>query len=153
MNMVIELESIESPAAVDLLGRFIDELDVRYPEQTNGGGLEASELIPPRGGFFIARLDAAAVGCGCFRELKPGVCELKRMYVDPAHRGKGIGRLILKTLENEARAVGYSSAVLETALRQPEAIGLYESAGWRRISNFGGHAKPELSVCFEKKLI
>jgi ribosomal protein S18 acetylase RimI-like enzyme len=74
------------------------------------------------------------------------------MFVRPTHRGYGIGRTILRRLEDEARQRGFAFAVLETGNRQPEAIALYERSGYERIEPFGPYIGSERSVCFRKKL-
>ena len=93
-----------------------------------------------------ARLSAAV------RSLEAGVAEVKRMFVADGARKRGIGRAILGALELAAIGLGYRVARLETGIRQPEAIGLYESAGYRRIDCYGRYASNELSVCYEKEL-
>jgi ribosomal protein S18 acetylase RimI-like enzyme len=75
------------------------------------------------------------------------------MFVAPDCRGRGYGRAILAELERLAAALGYTAARLETGSRQPEAIGLYERSGYRRIANFGMYVGSERSVCFEKRLV
>ena len=74
------------------------------------------------------------------------------MFVEPAARRGGVGRAILRKLEELARAGGYHTARLETGLRQLGAIRLYESAGYRRIECYGRYANEPLSICFEKSL-
>ena len=78
--------------------------------------------------------------------------ELKRMYVVPEARGRGLGRRILVELEAEARRLGYRALVLETGDRQPEAVGLYESSGYERIPCYPPYDSRALSLCFEKRL-
>ena len=77
-----------------------------------------------------------AVGCGALRPLGVGVAEIKRMYVVPAARGRGLSKLVLAGLEAAARDRGWTTLRLETGPRQPEAIALYEGAGYRRIAAF-----------------
>ncbi len=74
------------------------------------------------------------------------------MYVEPHLRRRGISRAILTELERLARECGYSVARLETGVRQPNAIRLYETSGYRRIEPFGRHRNDPLSVCFERAL-
>ena len=78
-----------------------------------------------------------AVGCGALRPLGDGVAEIKRMYVVPAARGRGLSKLLLAGLEAAARDRGWTTLRLETGPRQPEAIALYEGAGYRPIAAFG----------------
>jgi ribosomal protein S18 acetylase RimI-like enzyme len=74
------------------------------------------------------------------------------MFVEPSMRGRGIARALLAGLEAAARGLGLTVLRLETGSRQPEAIGLYESAGYLRVPAFGEYASDPLSVCFEKRL-
>src|SRR5659263_185533 len=97
--------------------------------------------------------DGAPVGSGVLRDVGDGVGELKRMYVVPACRGRGISRLVLRELERRSREAGVQRLILESGLRQPEAIGLYRSAGYTRIPNFGIYADEPESVCFGKDLV
>ncbi|MGY1822582.1 GNAT family N-acetyltransferase [Geodermatophilus sp. SYSU D00079] len=96
--------------------------------------------------------DGTAVGCGALRALETGVAELKRMYVVPAARGRGVSRRLLAALEAEAGARGWRTLRLETGPRQPEAIGLYESAGYRPIDAFGGYLDAVDSLFYERVL-
>ena len=91
------------------------------------------------------------IGCGAIKEYAPNVMEVKRMYTSPGKRGKGIATQILVELEKWAAELSYEKCILETGLRQPDAIWLYEKNGYRRISNYGKYAEMGNSVCFEKK--
>lgn len=93
-----------------------------------------------------------AVGCGAIKEFSTDTMEVKRMYVFPDCRGKGIAAQILSELETWAGEMGYRKCVLETGLKQPEAIRLYEKSGYVRIPNYGQYAGVENSVCFEKEV-
>lgn len=98
--------------------------------------------------------DEKPVGCGCFRPLSDPFCvEIKRMFVEPAFRGKGVAQQILEELENWAAEEGNKTARLETGTKQPEAIGLYEKTGYSRIENYGPYVGMETSVCLEKRLV
>ncbi len=92
------------------------------------------------------------VGCGAFKEYEPRVAEVKRMYVPLAHRGKGIAGVVLQAVEQWAAEEGYHTCILETGIKQPEAIRLYQKSGYSSIPNFGQYAGVDNSVCFEKKL-
>ncbi|WP_273567940.1 GNAT family N-acetyltransferase [Maribacter halichondriae] len=92
------------------------------------------------------------VGCGAIKELEPDSMEVKRMYVSPEHRGKGLATQLLTGLETWAKELSYKKCVLETGKRQPEAIALYKKNGYKVIPNYGQYIGIENSVCFEKVL-
>jgi GNAT superfamily N-acetyltransferase len=102
--------------------------------------------------FLVAALDGEAVGCGALRRLDDATGELKRMYVAPAARRLGVGRGLLDELERRARGLGLRRLVLETGLRQHEAMAMYERAGYARIECFGEYEGGGASVCMEKLL-
>jgi GNAT superfamily N-acetyltransferase len=102
---------------------------------------------------FVVLEDAGeAIGCGALRALDADHGELKRMYVDPAHRGRGASRRLLAALEERARDRGWSRLVLETGTLQHEAIGLYESAGYAPVEPFGPYVGATQSLCYAKEL-
>lgn len=92
------------------------------------------------------------LGCGAIKPYEEGVMEVKRMYVTPESRGKGIASLVLKELQDWARELGSSRCILETGIKQPEAISLYKKSGYKVIPNYGQYAGVAISVCFEKVL-
>ena len=145
------IESPESSDARRLIAQLDEELYARYP-QNAVHGLHASEVANWQGIFVIARIDGRAVGCGAVRPLASGVGEVKRMFVEPDFRGRSVGRKILEGLEAWAREEGFITLRLETGIRQPEAIGLYESMGYRQIPPFGEYIGNPFSVCYEKWL-
>ena len=100
----------------------------------------------------LAYQDDQAIGCGAIKEYDYQTMEVKRMYTSPNSRGKGIATMVLKELELWASELSYNKCILETGLRQPEAIGLYQKNGYNRIANYGQYAEMENSVCFEKML-
>ncbi len=144
----------DADAAPSLLAALGADLVERYGDEEGEqvAPLDPDALAPPWGAFLVARLDGDVVGCGGLRHLVPGVGELLRIYVVPGARGHGVGRAILQALEDAARELRYRSVRLETGLRQPEAIGLYEGAGFHQIPRYGRWADSPLSVCFEKAL-
>ncbi len=91
--------------------------------------------------------DGTAVGCGALRALDGGVAEVKRMYVVPAARGRGLSKLLLAGLEDAARSRGWTTLRLETGPRQPEALALYEGAGYRAIPAFGAYVDAPDAGC------
>ncbi|HBL80302.1 MAG TPA: GNAT family N-acetyltransferase [Aequorivita sp.] len=93
-----------------------------------------------------------AVGCGAIKQFETGIMEVKRMFVPLEKRGKGIAGEILKELEIWAKELGNDKCILETGIKQPEAISLYKKSGYRFIDNYGQYAGVENSVCFEKLL-
>jgi putative acetyltransferase len=100
----------------------------------------------------VAYLDGVAVGCGAIKEFSSGVGEIKRMFVLPEFRGKGIAGNVLAELEKWGAETGYFSCVLETGKKQPEAIRLYTKSGYSIIPNYGQYQGVENSVCMEKRL-
>ena len=92
------------------------------------------------------------VGCGAFKKFDDETVEIKRMFVRPEFRGKGIAGVILTELENWATELGFKFAVLETGKKQPEAIRLYEKSGYALIPNYGQYEGMENSVCLKKSL-
>lgn len=92
------------------------------------------------------------VGCGAIKELNSQTMEVKRMYVVHSARGKGIASGILEALENWAKELAYSRCVLETGVRQPDAIALYKKNRYLLTQNYGQYIGVENSLCFEKLL-
>ncbi len=97
--------------------------------------------------------DEKAVGCGAFKEFDDESVEIKRMFVRPENRGKGVAIEILRELEIWAGELDFKFAVLETGKKQPEAIRLYQKSGYELIPNYGQYAGMENSVCMKKKLL
>lgn len=93
-----------------------------------------------------------AVGCGAIKQFETGTMEVKRMFVPLEERGKGIAGEILRELEIWAKELGNDKCILETGIKQPEAISLYKKSGYRFIDNYGQYAGVENSVCFAKLL-
>jgi GNAT superfamily N-acetyltransferase len=153
MRVTIDLRPapLASPEARALIAALDAELRAQYPEPgANHFRLDEAEVSPGRGVFLIAHLDGEKIGCGAVRMLDAVTAELKRMYVAPPARGRGAGRRILEALEAEARALGATRLVLETGVRQREALSLYERAGFTRIPPFGEYLGSPLSVCMMK---
>ena len=125
-----------------------------FPEPgANHFSLSPTQVDAGQGAFLIAYLDDVAVGCGAVRRLDVTTAELKRMYVDPVVRGRGVGRALVEALECEARLLGVRQIVLETGTRLAPAVRLYEGMGYMRIPLFGEYlASSETSLCFGKSL-
>jgi putative acetyltransferase len=144
---------LASPDAQRLIAALNAELNARYPEpDANHFRLDPDEVAPGRGAFLLAYRGHEPVACGAVRLLVDGDAEIKRMYVVDAARGLGFGRRMVEALEAEARALGATRLVLETGVRQPEALGLFARAGFERIEPFGEYAASPLSVCMAKAL-
>jgi GNAT superfamily N-acetyltransferase len=106
----------------------------------------------PRSTYLVARLAARTAGCAALRPYDSHTAEVRRIYVLPAFRRRGIARTLLVCLERHAAELGYTRLLLQTGDRQLAAIALYEAVGYRRTSGFGAHIGDPTSVCFEKHL-
>ena len=98
----------------------------------------------------VAYINNEAVGCGAIKHYEDNTMEIKRMFVKPNNSGKGIATNVLKELENWTNELNYEKCILETGIKQPEAIALYKKNNYNQISNYGQYAEVESSVCFEK---
>jgi putative acetyltransferase len=142
-----------SPTGQQLIAALNAELEARYPEEgANFFRLDAEEVSEGRGAFLVAYLAGTPVGCGAVRRINPGVAEIKRMYVDPTVRGRRVGRQIVDALEAHARQLGAKRIVLETGPRQPDAIAMYQHAGFAEIPLYGEYVGSQFSVCMAKDL-
>jgi putative acetyltransferase len=150
-RVVIERVAADSDEATELIRALDIELQRRYPGAVVHG-LRPGEAQDDRLSFFVARLGDRAVGCAALRELEPGTGEVKRMFVLDGFRGRGIARRLIAALEQRGRELGYHTLRLETGEGQPEAIGLYQSAGFIKIPAFGQYVGNAYSRCFEKSL-
>jgi drug/metabolite transporter (DMT)-like permease/GNAT superfamily N-acetyltransferase len=139
------------PSAVSLLDSYADELGARFVEREPCRiDTVASEYEPPAGTFLVAYDDGRPIGCGGIRSLGGGTAEVKRMYVVPEARGRGVGAQLLSRLEREARRLGYDRLRLDTAEPLSEAQALYRRAGYREIADYNGNGAA--SAWFEKDL-
>lgn len=143
--------------ATRLVEQVQAEYVVRYggPDETP---LDPAMFEPPAGSFFVGYLGDEPVATGAWRRSDVEVfgtrrtAEVKRMYVAPAARGRGLARVVLAHLERSAAESGAEALVLETGLKQPEAIALYESSGYAPVPGFGYYRDAPLSRCFGKDL-
>jgi GNAT superfamily N-acetyltransferase len=149
---------ITHPDAALLVEEVQQEYVVRYgnPDETP---LEPGYFDAPQGAFFVGYLDGRPVATGAWRlrhdvlvDGSDRTAEVKRMYVVPAARGRGLARAMLAHLEATAREAGAEVMVLETGSAQPEAIALYESSGYARIPAFGYYKDSPMVRCFARDL-
>ncbi len=153
MQITVVAEPFDSDDARRLIAALDEHLASRYPpEQRFGPNLKPAQIAAGLGTFVIARLDGRAVGCGALRKLDETSAEVKRMYVAPEVRGKGVARKVLEHLESVGRELGVQRLVLETGIYQAEAIGLYHTAGFEPVRCWGEYADSVTSVCFEKRI-
>lgn len=100
----------------------------------------------------VAYKDGKPAGCGAIKRYDDITAEIKRMYVHPGFRKLGIAKAILTELDAWAKELNYSFCILETGIKQPEAIALYTGAGYRQIPNYGQYTEVKISRCFKKEL-
>jgi GNAT superfamily N-acetyltransferase len=147
-----ELTADVSRALIDSLNAELRDI---YPEPgATHFHLDPEEVADGRGIFLVVYREGTPVGCGALRVLDAETAEVKRMYVSPTARGKGLARRLVAALEAEARALGVRRLVLETGVRQAAALGLYRASGFHPIPLFGEYClSPETSVCLGKDLL
>lgn len=111
---------------------------------------ERQDFLPPRGVFLLAEVDGMAVGCGALRPLAENTGEVKRVWINPAWRGRGLSRRLMEALEQEARGLGYGILRLDTSRHLGEAVALYHALGYREIDRYNDN--PDADHFFEKLL-
>jgi len=158
---VMEIVAVpyDHPDAVMLNDRVQIEYAARYGEGDHTV-MDPLHFTPPHGLYLLAYdADRTPLATGGWRAMdatpeghRPGDAELKRMYVVPEARGRGLARRILAALEESARAAGRTRMVLETGMKQPEAIALYLSEGYEPTEKFGYYRFEPDSRCFAKPL-
>jgi GNAT superfamily N-acetyltransferase len=147
----IRLADFQEPAVRALLVEVLDELAERYGGSGDDTPIGDDDFTPPRGAFFVADDGERLVGCAGWRRHGADA-ELKRMFTARAVRGRGLARRMLATIEESAREAGCSRLILETGSKQPEAIALYESAGYVRIEDFGYYKDHDDVLSYAKPL-
>lgn len=136
-------------AAADLIQALDDETQHRYPGEPVFG-IDADGFLERGGIFLLGFVEGAAIACGALRQISHEVYEVKRMYVRPEYRGRGLSRLTFNRLEGIARDKGSRKLLIETGNKQPEALALYRSVGFTEIDRFGEYIENEYSICFAK---
>jgi GNAT superfamily N-acetyltransferase len=156
--MDIHRTAFTDPVVQGLIADLQQEFVVRYggPDETP---VDPTQFDPPAGSFFVGWVGADPLATGGWR-LRPDVtaldgavaAEIKRMYVVPSAQRRGLARLMLAHLETTALAAGADVMVLETGLKQPEAIALYVSSGYEPIEGYGYYRDSPLVRYLGKRL-
>ena len=148
---MIAPERPDSADAAALIAELDGVLAPGYPAESRHG-YSVEKLVREGVAFFVIRQDGAPAGCGGIQLFGIEYGEVKRMYVRPACRGRGMGRMMLDRLAEHALEHGVTLLRLETGIHQREAIELYERYGFRRIGPFGAYKPDPLAVFFEKRI-
>ena len=155
MPVDVRPEPMASPTVRALIAALDAELEERYPDPSQRHThLAEEQVVEGIGTFVVAWRDDVAVGCGALRTIEPGVAELKRMFVAPEARNEGVGGAIVLALVAEAGRLGIARLVLETGIRQQEAIRLYERHGFQPVPCWGEYiASSDTSRCYALDLV
>jgi GNAT superfamily N-acetyltransferase len=147
------LEASDTPVSEELQRAYFADIAGRYPGWSPDliPSANPAEVTPPVGAWVVAYLGDEPVGCGGVKRLDETTVELKRIYLASAARGHGAGRRLLQELEGHARAFGYERVRLDTGDLQPEALGLFRSAGYVEIPDYNGNTWA--TYWMEKELI
>jgi putative acetyltransferase len=149
--MNIALEHPDQPEVIGLIAELDAYQGGLYPAESNHG-IALDALAQKNVLFAVARNESGqGVGCGAV-VLQPAHGEIKRMFVSPAQRGRGIAKALLAFLEAEAGRTGCELFMLETGTRQPEALALYDRAGYARRGPFANYTNDPLSVFMQKQI-
>jgi GNAT superfamily N-acetyltransferase len=146
-----EVRAYDDPEITVLIKDLQDEYVLRYgsPDETP---VDPAQFAPPDGMFVVCTIDGAIAAMGGLRRHGDGVGEIKRMYVPEPLRRRGLARALLAELERRAKAAGLTRVVLNTGMEQPEAVALYESAGYTPTEGYGTYCGAELALFFGKNL-
>jgi GNAT superfamily N-acetyltransferase len=143
----------DASPAVDLIAAMVAEMATLYGPIDGPGTptARAEEMGPPHGMFLVGFDDDDSPVCaGGVKRLGDGVAEIKRMYVVPSARGRGVARALLTALEDAAHDLGYTTVRLDTGVHQPHAKALYASAGYREVADYNDN--PLAAYWGEKEL-
>jgi GNAT superfamily N-acetyltransferase len=137
-DLTLAVEPADSRTSLVLQEAFFAEIASRYPgwEPGRSASVGPADLTPPTGTWLVAYLVGRPVGCGGVQGVDRETAEIRRVFLDGAVRGRGIGRALLTELEAHARRLGYQRVRLTTGDRQPEALQLFRSAGYVEIPPF-----------------
>ncbi|MCW2787407.1 MAG: GCN5-related N-acetyltransferase [Marmoricola sp.] len=153
---------VVSPITHPDAARLVEEVQLEYVARygtRDETPLAVGYFEPPQGAFHVGYLDGVAVATGAWRRRtdvlalgSTSTAEIKRMYVAPAARGRGLARAMLAHLETTAAAAGTEVMILETGTAQPEAIALYESSGYEPVAGFGFYKDAPLNRCMARRV-
>jgi putative acetyltransferase len=148
-----ELELKRTDSSDDQFAELVRYLDAELAERDGSEHAYYAQFnkVAAIRHVIVAYSGGRAISCGGIKEFGPGAMEVKRMYTLPEYRGKGVAAAVLNELEKWAAELACTRCVLETGMKQPEAIRLYEKSGYSVIPNYGQYTGLENSVCFEKK--
>ena len=144
--------SYDDPVARYLVEAVQQEYVVRYGGP-DSAVVDVADFLPPRGTFLVAEVDGVPAACGAWRVHEDGIVEIKRLYVEPAFRRRGLAQLIMQALEESALRAGHRAVVLNTGLRQPEALALYARLGYRDVPGYGIYADERDARFLGKELV
>jgi GNAT superfamily N-acetyltransferase len=140
---------VTDPLVAPLLAGLAAEYEQRYGPNDELASVDPAEFDPPDGAFLVLVDADDVIAGGGIHRLSGSLAEVKRMWTSPARRRQGHAGTVLRALEDAARDLGYRTIRLETGPRQPEAVALYESAGYRSIATFGRYPA---ALAFEREL-
>jgi GNAT superfamily N-acetyltransferase len=141
----------DDPVAHYLVEQVQQEYVVRYGGR-DAAPVEPAEFLPPQGLFLVAEIDGEPAGCGAWRALPGDMAEIKRVYVEPSFRRRGLAQVIVAALEVAAARAGHTSVVLNTGRQQPEALALYADLGYGPVPGYGIYACAPDAVFLGKDL-
>lgn len=131
----------DEPPGCELFAELDALLDAQYPgrAQRPGSVTTPDEMAPPQGAFLVGHLGGRAIAIGGVRRLTDETCEIKRMYVVPDARSRGVGRALLMALEDAARGLGYRAVHLDAGAQQQHSIALFADTGYQQIPAYNGN--------------
>ncbi|WP_346619693.1 GNAT family N-acetyltransferase [Blastococcus montanus] len=141
----------DDPLAQTLVEAVQQEYVTRYGGR-DSAVVDPAEFSPPDGLFLAAEVDGVAAGCGAWRVYPPGGVEIKRVYVAPGFRRRGLAQVLMAELESTAARAGHRSVVLNTGRKQLEAVALYAQLGYRPVPGYGVYACSPDAVFLGKEL-
>ena len=149
-QLILKRSSNSEPDFKSLISKLDKYLSIVNGEQD--AFYAPNNVLDPLDTAVLAYYNGKPVGCGCFKKFNGDSVEIKRMYVDPEIRGKGIASAVLNELEKWAKEKGFIHTVLETGVKLDDANALYRKQGYQIIENYGQYIGVENSVCMKKTL-